>query len=79
LIVTAVCLLLQGIAAYADKIIATRVLNQPLVPVMKASQLILLDHFVDHCPGLFQKKSRVDPNIFDVILDQISDHPHLFQ
>ncbi|KIK78641.1 hypothetical protein PAXRUDRAFT_163432 [Paxillus rubicundulus Ve08.2h10] len=51
----AVCLLLQGIAAYADKIIATQVLNQPLVPVIKASQLILLDHFVDHCPGLFQK------------------------
>ncbi|KIK79634.1 hypothetical protein PAXRUDRAFT_40505, partial [Paxillus rubicundulus Ve08.2h10] len=51
------------------------VLNQPLVPVMKTSQLILLDHFADHCPGLFQKKLWVDPDIFDGILNQISDHP----
>ncbi|KIK79342.1 hypothetical protein PAXRUDRAFT_161509 [Paxillus rubicundulus Ve08.2h10] len=72
---SAVHLLLQGIAAYADEIIATQVLNQPLVPVMRASQLILLDHFVDHRPGLFRKKLWVDPDIFDAILDQISDHP----
>ncbi|KIK81314.1 hypothetical protein PAXRUDRAFT_156375 [Paxillus rubicundulus Ve08.2h10] len=41
---------------------------------MKVSQLIL-DHFVDHCPGLFQKKLWVDPDIFDAILDWINDHP----
>ncbi|KIK96931.1 hypothetical protein PAXRUDRAFT_137345, partial [Paxillus rubicundulus Ve08.2h10] len=37
--------------------------------------LILLDHFADHSPGLFQKRLRVDPNIFDGILDQINEHP----
>ncbi|KIK79633.1 hypothetical protein PAXRUDRAFT_160828 [Paxillus rubicundulus Ve08.2h10] len=41
---------------------------------MKVSQLILLDHFADHCPGLFRKKLQVDPDIFDAILAQISDH-----
>ncbi|KIK20259.1 hypothetical protein PISMIDRAFT_74106, partial [Pisolithus microcarpus 441] len=29
----------------------------------------------DHCPELFRKKLRVDPNTFDFILDQITDHP----
>ncbi|KIK72563.1 hypothetical protein PAXRUDRAFT_180436 [Paxillus rubicundulus Ve08.2h10] len=41
---------------------------------MKASQLPLLKHFADHCPHLFCQRVRVNPDIFDVILDQISDH-----
>ncbi|KIJ61940.1 hypothetical protein HYDPIDRAFT_72537, partial [Hydnomerulius pinastri MD-312] len=32
----------------------------------------------DHRPHLFRKKLRVNPEIFDLILDQISDHP-IFQ
>ncbi|KIK77970.1 hypothetical protein PAXRUDRAFT_775275 [Paxillus rubicundulus Ve08.2h10] len=42
---------------------------------MKASQLILLNHLAEHRPWLFCKKLQVDPDIFDRILDQISDHP----
>ncbi|KIO04350.1 hypothetical protein M404DRAFT_127669 [Pisolithus tinctorius Marx 270] len=41
---------------------------------MRASQLCLLEHFVDHWPHLFRKCLRVDPPIFDCILDQISGH-----
>ncbi|KAF9224255.1 hypothetical protein BS17DRAFT_795716 [Gyrodon lividus] len=42
---------------------------------MKASQLHLLEHFADHHPHLFCQRVRVNPDIFDDILDQISDHP----
>ncbi|KIK74122.1 hypothetical protein PAXRUDRAFT_176640, partial [Paxillus rubicundulus Ve08.2h10] len=42
---------------------------------MKASQLPLLKHFADHRPYLFCQRVRVNPDIFDDILDQISDHP----
>ncbi|KAF9220555.1 hypothetical protein BS17DRAFT_714286 [Gyrodon lividus] len=45
---------------------------------MKASQLHLLEHFADHCPHLFCQRVRVNPDIFDDILDQISDHPIFF-
>ncbi|KIK13247.1 hypothetical protein PISMIDRAFT_47850, partial [Pisolithus microcarpus 441] len=41
----------------------------------KASQLPLLDHFADHRPSSFRKKLRVNPAIFNKILDQISGHP----
>ncbi|KIO05089.1 hypothetical protein M404DRAFT_102676, partial [Pisolithus tinctorius Marx 270] len=41
---------------------------------MRASQLCLLEHFTDHQPHLFRKCLRVDPPIFDCILDQISGH-----
>ncbi|KIK72334.1 hypothetical protein PAXRUDRAFT_22106 [Paxillus rubicundulus Ve08.2h10] len=68
-------LMLQGIAACAEEAATVQVLNRLPVPVMKASQLILLDHFAEYRPGLFRKKLRVDPDIFDKILDQISDHP----
>lgn len=42
---------------------------------MKASQLHLLDHFAEFRPHLFRQKVRVDPEIFDCILERISDHP----
>jgi len=45
---------------------------------MHAPQLHLLEYFADDCPHLFQKKVCIDPQIFDCILDEISDHP-IFQ
>ncbi|KIO11382.1 hypothetical protein M404DRAFT_127507 [Pisolithus tinctorius Marx 270] len=41
----------------------------------RAPQLHLLEHFAEHRPDLFRKKLRVNPEIFDDILDQISHHP----
>ncbi|KAG2338023.1 hypothetical protein BDR05DRAFT_856988, partial [Suillus weaverae] len=38
-------------------------------------QIQLLDHFTIHRPHLFQKKLCVSPEIFDDILDEISDDP----
>ena len=45
------------------------------MPMMRASQLCLLNHFADHRPHLFLGHLRVWPEIFDRILDQISGHP----
>ncbi|KIO01527.1 hypothetical protein M404DRAFT_149663 [Pisolithus tinctorius Marx 270] len=42
---------------------------------MHAPQIQLLPHFADHCLELFHKILHVDPNTFDFILDQISNHP----
>ena len=42
---------------------------------MCASQLHLLQNFVDFWPYLFHKKVRVNPEIFDCILDKISTSP----
>ena len=41
----------------------------------RAPQLHLLVHFGEHRPHLFWQKLRVEPEIFDDILDLISDHP----
>ena len=35
---------------------------------------ILLEHFAEFHPHLFRKKLCMDPNVFDCILDQISNH-----
>ena len=64
--------LLGVISALHDEVLRARVLNRVSVPMMRASQLPLLDHFADHRPHLFRKKLRVDPEIFDRILEQIS-------
>ncbi|KAF9222989.1 hypothetical protein BS17DRAFT_836590 [Gyrodon lividus] len=74
----AVHLMLGGISALADEVIRARVLHHPAEPMMKASQLHLLEHFADHRPHLFRQRVRVNPDIFDDILDQISDHPIFF-
>ncbi|KIK14409.1 hypothetical protein PISMIDRAFT_84611, partial [Pisolithus microcarpus 441] len=42
---------------------------------VRALQIQLLPHFADHRPELFCKKHRINPNTFDFILDQITDHP----
>ncbi|KIK12988.1 hypothetical protein PISMIDRAFT_119838 [Pisolithus microcarpus 441] len=67
--------LLDTIKALRDEVEAARILERPELPIPKASQLPLLDHFADHWPSLFRKKLHVNPAIFDKILDQISGHP----
>ena len=53
---------------------AIQVLDRPGVLVPKFPQLQLLHHFAEHRPAQFRKKLRVDPHIFDDILEEISDH-----
>jgi hypothetical protein len=63
------------IEALHDEIDRARILHQPDAPLLRAPQLALLDGFAVSRPHLFRKKLRVNPAIFDDILDQISDHP----
>lgn len=67
--------LLGSLTALRDEVEMTRVLHQPDEPPMRAPQIQLLDHFTIHRPHLFQKKLRVSPEIFDDILDEISNDP----
>jgi len=64
--------LLGTIRALHDEVARACVLNHVPVPMMWVPQLPLLDHFSDYRPHLFHKKLRVDPQIFDHILEQIS-------
>ena len=67
---------LQGsIAALYDEVEKARVLHRPDQPPLRAPQLHLLVHFEEHRPHLFRQKLRVNPEIFDDILDLISSHP----
>ena len=66
--------LLGAIRALRDEVEHACVLNQVGEPPMHASQLHLLEHFAEFQPHLFCKKLRVDPEIFNEILDHISDH-----
>ena len=65
----------MSILALQDEIRQAWVLHRPDEPPPRASQLHLLVHFEAHRPHLFRQKLRVDPEIFDDILDLISDHP----
>jgi hypothetical protein len=65
------------IMALHDEVDRARILNRPDAPPLQAPQLALLDDFADSRPHLFRKKLRVNPEIFDDILDQISGH-HIF-
>jgi hypothetical protein len=65
----------DSIAALWDELAKARVLHQPDEPPPRAPQLHLLVHFEEHCPHLFRQKLRVNPEIFDDILDLISNHP----
>ena len=67
--------ILNSIIALEDEMRATHWLNPILPPKMHAPQLQLLEGFADHHPELFCKKLCVTPEVFDAILDQISDHP----
>jgi len=64
-----------SIAALQDEVTKTHRLNIPPAPLPRAPQLHLLVHFGEHCPLLFCHKLHVDPEIFDDILNLISDHP----
>ena len=64
--------LLGKIRALHDEVARARVLNHVPVPMMRVPQLPLLNHFADYRPHLFRKKLRVDSQIFDRILEQIS-------
>ena len=63
------------IAALRDEVEKARILHRPDEPMPRAPQLHLLVHFGEHRPHLFRQKLRVEPEIFDDILDLISDHP----
>jgi hypothetical protein len=67
----------DSIATLWDEVLKARVLHRPDEPLPRAPQLHLLVHFGQHRPLLFRHKLRVDPDIFDNILDLISGH-HIF-
>ena len=67
--------LLSELRALRDEVVTTRVLERLTEPMPKASQLHILEHCAEHHPDQFCQKLRVDPHIFDDILDQISEHP----
>ena len=66
--------LLDGIAALIDEVEKARFLNHLDVPLLHAPQLHLLEHFAVFRPHLFCKKLRVDPAIFDCIVNKIHEH-----
>lgn len=66
------------IDALRDEVQRARVIHKPDEPPPRAPQLHMLVHHEEHRPELFRQKLRVNPEIFDDILDQISDHP-IFQ
>jgi hypothetical protein len=63
------------IAALRDEVERARVFHKPDEPPPRAPQLHMLVHHEEHRPHLFRQKLRVNPEIFDDILDQISGHP----
>jgi hypothetical protein len=63
------------IAALQDEVEKAHVLHHPDEPMPQAPQLHLLVHFGNHCPHLLWQKLCVETEIFDDILDLISDHP----
>jgi hypothetical protein len=66
--------LLGALEVLHDEVEWARVLTRIVVPPMRASQLHLLDDFANYRPHLFCQRVRVIPEIFDYILDCISDH-----
>ena len=66
--------LLGAIEVLEDEIQRVQVLHNIGVPMMHALQLQLLDHFAEFRPHLFHQKVHVHPDVFDCILDQISDN-----
>ena len=56
-----------------NKILTTRVLN-PAPPILKSSQLHLLDHWRIHNPERFRRKLHVEPLTFDSLVSRIKNH-----
>ena len=61
--------LLYEIRALRDEVRYTCIINHIAKPMLRASQLHLLQHFVEFRPDWFRQKVRVDPEIFNCILD----------
>ena len=66
--------LLGEITALIDEVEKARYLNRLDVPLLRAPQIHLLEHFAVFRPHLFRKKLRVDWPIFDRIVDKIREH-----
>ena len=66
--------LLYEIWALCDEVRYTCIINHIAELMLWALQLHLLQHFAEFRPDQFRQKVRVDPEIFDYILNQISDH-----
>lgn len=64
---------IDAIKALEEEVLRARVLRSSSTP-LRAPQIQVLADCDDH-PDAFRKKLRVDPDIFDAILDQIIDHP----
>lgn len=73
--ITRYSLLLDAISALQDEVEASDVLNRPNHPIPRAPQIQLLNDFAEDHVDLFRQKMRVNPAVFDAILDQISGHP----
>jgi hypothetical protein len=58
-----------------DEVEQARILNHIAELMMHISQLPLLEHFTEFQPALFCQKFHVDWEIFNCILDCISDSP----
>ncbi|KAG2745077.1 hypothetical protein P692DRAFT_20742623 [Suillus brevipes Sb2] len=67
--------LFEEITVLRDEVERARVLHRPDEPPMCAPQIQLLPHFAVHCLDLFHQKLRIHPEVFDNILDCISDSP----
>jgi hypothetical protein len=66
--------LLGGITALLDEVERAWFLNRLDVPLLRAPQLHLLEHFAVFRPHLFRKKLHVDPVVFDCIVNKICEH-----
>jgi len=67
--------LLEVIQNLRDEVVTTRVLEMPSEPMPRAPQLHVLPIYARSRPKKFRQKLRVDPQIFNDILDCITDHP----
>ncbi|KAH7911779.1 hypothetical protein BJ138DRAFT_1005858 [Hygrophoropsis aurantiaca] len=68
---------LDAVAAEEDEVIRSRVLNKRK-KIGRAPQLHLLEEWALESPENFRHKLRVDPAVFDGIINKIDDHP-IFQ
>ena len=67
--------LLEAIQNLCDEVVTMRVLEMPSEPMPCAPQLHVLPIYARSWPKKFWQKLRIDPQIFNDILDHITDHP----
>jgi hypothetical protein len=66
--------LLGEITSHINEVEKAQYLNRLEVPLLRAPQIHLLEHFAVFRPHLFQRKLHMDPPIFDHIINQIRKH-----